>query len=90
IMPSVYQTERPFSNLASGPKTGVHFTVRAWRRRDRNAGLDLRPRLDRLAPGRLAVVLKLKRRQCTQKLQLVQFRVDRLANLIVGGGNGTG
>ncbi|WP_283813594.1 IS4 family transposase, partial [Bradyrhizobium sp. Leo170] len=25
IMPSVYQTERPFSNLASGPKTGVHF-----------------------------------------------------------------
>jgi hypothetical protein len=32
----------------------------------------------------------LKRRQCTQKLQLVQFRVDRLANLIVGGGNGTG
>jgi hypothetical protein len=25
-MPSVYQTERPFSNLASGPKTGVHFT----------------------------------------------------------------
>ncbi|UEM15420.1 hypothetical protein J4G43_015110 [Bradyrhizobium barranii subsp. barranii] len=24
-MPSVYQTERPFSNLASGPKTGVHF-----------------------------------------------------------------
>ena len=25
-MPSVYQTERPFSNLASGPKIGVHFT----------------------------------------------------------------
>ncbi|WP_210164116.1 hypothetical protein, partial [Bradyrhizobium sp. th.b2] len=26
IMPSVYQTERPFSNLTSGPKIGVHFT----------------------------------------------------------------
>lgn len=25
ITPSVYQTERPFSNLASGPKIGVHF-----------------------------------------------------------------
>jgi len=25
-MPSVYQTERPFSNLASGPKIGVHFS----------------------------------------------------------------
>jgi hypothetical protein len=28
IMPSVYQTERPFSNLASGPKIGVHFISR--------------------------------------------------------------
>jgi len=27
-MPSVYQTERPFSNLASGPKIGVHFSRR--------------------------------------------------------------
>ena len=27
IMPSVYQTERPFSNLASGPEIGVHFTI---------------------------------------------------------------
>ncbi|WP_210164129.1 hypothetical protein, partial [Bradyrhizobium sp. th.b2] len=26
IMPSVYQTERPFSNLTSGPKIGVHFS----------------------------------------------------------------
>jgi hypothetical protein len=26
-MRSVYQTERPFSNLASGPKIGVHFTT---------------------------------------------------------------
>jgi preprotein translocase subunit SecA len=28
-MPSVYQTERPFSNLAAGPKIGVHFSQQA-------------------------------------------------------------
>ena len=26
-VPSVFQTERPFSNLASGPEIGVHFTT---------------------------------------------------------------
>jgi hypothetical protein len=30
IMPSVYQTERPFSSLASGPKTGVHLSAQSW------------------------------------------------------------
>ncbi|MGY4359751.1 hypothetical protein ACVW0J_006244 [Bradyrhizobium sp. i1.7.7] len=51
--------------LSGTPETesSLFRTVRAWRRRDRNAGLDLRPRLDRLAPGRLAVVLKSKRRR---------------------------
>jgi tetratricopeptide (TPR) repeat protein len=42
IIPSVYQTERPFSNLASGPKIGVHFTIPGLTEVERMALLFLR------------------------------------------------
>jgi len=52
--PDRYDRETPGG--AGARKLAVR-NVRTWRRGDRHAGLDLRPRLDRLAPGRLAIVL---------------------------------
>ena len=39
IVRSVYQTERPFSNLTPGPKIRVHFSSRKWRAANLNAEL---------------------------------------------------